>query len=247
MMKIKEIQERLRDLACSKSKQFGFEVKDTPEKTLWSINFNVPYQDFVDQQEMAQANLELDGKSCLGRVAQAAAIVENYFPDTDLQLAEVRKDRLAEMMLGMLAESPEKKYDPSFISELLMYEEPHMVLLVDGRQFEPLSLQLGQDIQHPRIEVFPVWEGITASSLTSYAWLEREAESKLEILQEAEKLCPGTTLVSENMCESLEVFGRRKELLEKVAWCVQERPCARNLYVMYALTGDKNYYDHLVK
>jgi hypothetical protein len=238
--------EEVKVLARVRAEELEYGIKAGPLETLRTIRFPVLIEQEMGQLEMAKANLGLRSISCLGRAAAAAAVVEKHFPEANVQMAEVRTDYLAGLMLNMLADDPDKRHDPPFMRELLMYEEPHMAVSVNGEQFEPLSAQFGSDIRHPKVKLFPVWEAVAASVTVSYAWLEPDPQTRLNILEYAEKLCPGTTLVAENMCEPLEVLGRRAELLEQVMWCVKERPCARNLYVVYALTGEKKWYDELV-
>jgi hypothetical protein len=221
--------------------------QSNPLDTLSGMNFDIQFGQFIDQAEFAKYNLVLDSRSCLGRVAQSAAVIEQYFPEADLQAAEVWSDWLAEFMLCMLSRHPEKRFDPTFMQEWLMYEEPHLVILVDGKQFEPLSLQLEQDIIHPKVQIFPVWEAVAVNMMVSQAWLESDSATKLEILQRAEETCPGTTVVSENMVEPLICLGRVNEAREKVAWCLEQRPCARTLFMMYTLTKDEQYYVRLVE
>ncbi len=239
--------EEIRNLAYRQAEKLEYVLKDSPLDTLRTIKFNIQTSQFIDQMQFVLLNLELDSKSCLGRAAQAAAIAEKHFPEANLKIAEVWQDLLAGIMLTLLYQNPNKQFDPSFMQELLMYEEPHLVLMVNGVQFEPLSLQLGHDIQHPRIQPFPLWEGITASVLVSKAWLEPKPEKKLEILQQAEKICPGIVLIRENMCEPLELLGRIDEVIETAKWCLKHRPCARTLYVLCLLTGEQKYYNELTR
>src|SRR6056297_3149648 len=105
-----------------------YNVKKSTFETLCNIEFGDFRGQYVDQRKMAEFNLDLDNRSCLGRVAQSAAVIEKHFPDINLHIGEVRKDWFAEKMLEMLALDPKRAYDSSFMSELLMYEEPHMVL-----------------------------------------------------------------------------------------------------------------------
>jgi len=239
---------KVRQMAYAKANNLKYVLKEDPIKTLMSIsNFQVGAELFIEQEQFANFNLELDGKSCLGRVAQAAAIVEKRFPEAKIEIAEVWEDWLAGIMLKMLKEEPARRLDPTFMQELLMYEEPHLVLVINGKQFEPLSIQLGQNIEHPKIKTFPLWEGVTASVMVSEAWLEKNPNRKLKILKQAEKICPGLTLVRENMCAPLELLGRIDEVIENAKWALERRPCARTLYVLWLFTGNQVYYKQLTE
>ncbi len=212
---MKEIVKEIRKIAYNQTKSAHYALGSDPVETLQNITFNVQVGQTIDQRRFAKLNLELNSESCLGRVALSAAIIEKHFPNANLQLAEVWKDWLANLMLKLLQEDWSRRFDASFMQELLMYEEPHLILTVDNIQFEPLSIALGQDIKHPQIKTFPLWEGITASVLVSKAWLETDPSKKLKILNQAEKICPGLTLVQENMCTPLELLGQTDKVIEK--------------------------------
>lgn len=242
-MKAKEAQE----LAHRQAEKIEFEHGPTPFETFYSINFNIPRSQFVDQETIAKLNLELDPQSRLGRVAVAAAIMEQYHPAFPLSLGEVWDDYLKDLMFIKLSNQPNMADDPTFMQELLMYEEPHAVVIIGDIQFEPLSLEFGAPIIHPRVEIFPLWPAIAASVTVSMAQFEKDPKRRLLILEQAEKTCPGLTLVRENTAELLELLGDLTGAIEAVRWSLERRPCARTLYVMYLLTGDKQCYDKLVR
>ncbi len=244
---VKKVQE-IKELAFAKLADLDYRVKDSPQETLKTIDFNVIPQNSVnDQKELALNNLELNKATCLGKVALSAALLEKHFSNIKLEAGEVLQDWFANEMLSMLSLDPTKKNDPSFMGELLMYEEPHIILLIDGVQFEPLSNHMKLEVKHPVIKLFPIWDAITSSVLVSRAWLLNNLEEKLNHLNQAEKLCPKSILVNENKCELLELLKYKQELLDTLNYCVTERPCARNLYVSYLITGNQNYFDLMVK
>ncbi len=239
---------KVRKMAYEKAVNLKYALKTSPLETLMSIdNFQVSAGQFIGQEQFANFNLKLDSESCLGKVAQAAAIAEKQFPEAKIEMAEVWEDWFANTMLKMLKEEPVRRLDPTFMQELLMYEEPHLILVINGKQFEPLSIQLGQAIKHPRIKPFPLWEGITASVMVSEAWLEKNPNRKLEILKQAEKICPGLTLVRENMCAPLELLGKMGEVIKNAKWAIERRPCARTLYVLWLFTKNQVYYKQLAE
>jgi hypothetical protein len=215
--------------------------RDTPTETLKTINFGVSAVSLqYSQEEFVKLNLSVDKRSCLGRAAQAAAVVEKHFPSARVELGEVRRNYLAEMMVQMLFENRSKSLDPSFMSELLMYEEPHLVVVIDGQQFEPLSIQLGCDIFHPEVATFPIWEGVASAVTVSESHLENHPQKKLDILWHAEEVCSGMSLVQENICGPMAELGL--ETLSIVEKCYQVRPCARTLFVLVVLSRDYEKY-----
>ncbi len=241
-----DIVQEIRELAYEQAKGLSCQIKSNPIDTLKTIQFEVSIVQEVNQEKIANLNVNLEPGSCLGNLVQAAVVAEKYFPGAKIEMAEVWEDFLRNFMLEMLKKNPSTRYDSSFMRELLMYEEPHAVVLINGVQFDPLSVQLGQDIEHPRIQLFPLWAGIANSFLVSNAWLEPDPEKKLRILERAEKICPETTLVAENIAEPLELLGKIDETIKKVKWALKRRLCARTLYVLYSLTEDKVYYNQLI-
>lgn len=235
-------------LAYEQASKVNFRSGLSPLETFLSIEFFIPRSQFVDQETVAKQNLELDPQSCLGRVAVIAAIMEQYHSKTSLLLGEVWNDYFKELMIRKLRIAPSLADDPSFMQELLMYEEPHAVIVADGvQQLEPLSLEFGELIKHPTVETFPLWEALAASATVSEAWLENDPSKRLVLLNQAEEVCPGLTLVIENMVESYELLGRLDEAIASVRWALKRRPCARTLYVMHLLTKDPQFYERLVE
>ncbi|MEI7425832.1 MAG: hypothetical protein WCK16_02825 [Candidatus Moraniibacteriota bacterium] len=193
----------------------------------------------MSQQQIAFLNLKLDGCGCLGKVAQAGAMVEKKFPDAKLMFGEVLEDFFCNILLDMLKK--EITQPDSFFEELLMYEEPHSVLLVDGKQFEPLSIPYQQDIAHSKIAVLPFWEAVTASILISTAWVEHNPHRKVKILAEAEMICPGMTAVKENLASCLLLLNRKQYSIKLAEEILVVRPTARLMYFLFILTEDEKY------
>jgi hypothetical protein len=193
----------------------------------------------INQFQIATYNLELDGRGCLGKVAQAGAAVEKEFPDAQLMFGEVLEDCFRNILLDILKNEPEQPN--SFFDELLMYEEPHSVLLVDERQFEPLSIPFQQNVSHPKVKTFPFWEGVTASRLISKAWLEKNPYRKIRILAEAEKICPEMIATKENLSSYLLLVNEEQEAIRLAEETLAVRPTARSMYFLYLLTKDWKY------
>ncbi len=237
----------VRDLAIKMIENGAYSISADPISTLSGINFDIPVGTYFSQSDIREMNLGLDERSCLGRLAKAAAIVERNYSGVELKFGEVWQDMLATILLDRMRENPGLKNDPSYLEEILLYEEPHAVIVVHGKQYDPLSKQAGFEIAHPRIENLPLWEGITASYMVSESQLQENPAERLKILEEAEKICPGTTLVRENMINPLVRLGRNDEMVENLNWVIERRPCARNLYAHYVLTENEESNQRLIK
>jgi hypothetical protein len=233
MKDVQEVREMAHKLIEGRYKKASTDIFTS----LRNFPFDFSTEPDLSQRQIANFNLRLDGRSCLGRITQAGAMIEKEFPEVNLMCGEVMEDFFRNVLLGMLKENPNQP--DSFFSELLMYEEPHNILLVDGKQFEPLSILYRQDISHPQISSFPFWEAVTASRLISKAWLEDSPYKKIEILAEAERICPGMLTTKENLTSCLLLLDREREAIELAKETLLVRPTARAMYFLYLLTKDK--------
>ncbi|MFZ2225963.1 MAG: hypothetical protein WA064_05145 [Candidatus Moraniibacteriota bacterium] len=193
----------------------------------------------IDQHQIANYNLSLDNRGCLGKVAQAGAVVEKEFPNAKIMFGEVLEDFFRNILLDMLRGNPDQP--DSFFEELLMYEEPHSVLVVDGKQFEPLSIPFERNVSHPKIKALPFWEAVTASRMISQAWLEKNPYCKIRILAEAEKICPGMIATKENLSSYLLLVNEEQEAIRLAQETLAVRPTARSMYFLHLLTRDEKY------
>ena len=111
----------------------NFKPQDTVEETLKSYPWGNLISMHFSQEELAQINIELDPKSCLGRAALSFAIIEKFFK------GESEKYKYGEVLddwfWNVLMNQWKNYYDPSgqplpdgWVSELLVYEEPHAVV-----------------------------------------------------------------------------------------------------------------------
>ena len=239
-MEISEIKK----IAGQRTSTLHYEPGKTTLETLRSIRFEIPTDcDLFTQKEIAEQNIALDQASCLGRVAQSLAIVEKHHPESNIKVGEVVDDYFRSIMLPYL---PHESHDDTFMQELLMYEEPHSVLVVDGMQFDPLSTKPGfENIVHPEIRSHSSWESILADMLVSQSHLTDDTKEKTDLLHEAERICPGLLVVAENMAGLLIMFGKIDAAIEIIKKILARHISARGLYSMYLLTGDDQYRDVL--
>jgi len=214
-------------------------------KTFRSLNFGLQPESVsgpLDQQEVVVNNLELNQKSCLGRLALAAAVAEKHFPGIKVFGAEVWEDGLRNRLLAMLKVDPSLADDPSFWRELLLYEEPHAVLYFQGRQYDPLETVLHEPIRHPRVLIRPVWNLVASSWLVSRHWLEDEEMDKRKFLAAAEMVCPGTMLAAGALLPFLiNLQEGKRQAIALAEWMAKRNPTARIWYALHLITGDDRY------
>jgi hypothetical protein len=226
----------VRNLAYSKIKKLPKPNTDNPIEALKNLDWSVPNNEVsVDQDELVRLNLELDPNYCFGRLAAAAAFVELWFPKAKLQFGEVLEDVLRNIMLDDLA----LPIVESELKELLMYEDPHAVLVIDGMQFDPVLVKLDLDIRHPKLGLHPIWEGLTVTWLTQKARMANSLDETMGMLRQAEALCPGTSIVTSYFAELEAKHGTNERAIELLAKANELRLTARGLFVAAAL-GDED-------
>lgn len=216
------------------------QVSLDPIQSLQALRWKIPAQG--TQIAVTEANLRLEPTYCLGRVALGAAYLERYFPTTRIEYAEVLTDALANILKRTLSHSVTEDK----LRELLQYEEPHCVLLIDGTQFDPLSIEVGFPIEHPRVAPYPIWEGVASGWLVAKSLSEPNADVRIKFLQEAEAMCPNTTLVAENKCAAYLSLNRYDEAETELKKAITKRPTARSLFCAYLL-GDSTAHRRLVQ
>lgn len=241
--------DKVHNMALDLVRSMNLETYSNPKEALKNFPWNFGQGIEINQREMAEWNLVLDGRSCLGRTAQAAALIELHFPDSQIGYAEVISDHLRRDMIDQVHESLpyDEKLRDEWLKEVLMYEEPHAVVIVDSEQFDPLSTIYPIEINHPKIQPHPLWEGVASSVKVAESWLENDPEKKLEILETAERICPGTTVVEENKAGILITLGKIDEAIDIMKDLLERRPTARTLFCLYLLTQDEQYKQRLDK
>lgn len=243
---MREYIEEVKELAYRKIEEIPLitVMSGNPFQTLRKIDWDIPVDMEINQEIIARFNIELDKKSCLGRVAQSAAIIERYFPDCRLSYAEVLEDSLRNMMFDVLKKEGARE---SILKDILLYEEPHAVILINESQYDPISNVLGVNIRHPKIKIFSLWKGICSSWLVSKAFLHPNPSARLVILEQAQLLCPGTTLVAENKVGVFVMLDKVERAIFELEGLLEKRPTARTLFSLYLLTKNKTYYRKIKK
>lgn len=181
----------------------------------------------ISQKDLAAANHRLDERFCLGRTAKAGAFVDKWFPGSELSFGEVRQDVLRDYMLQMMGDNP----STSQVEELLMYEEPHGIIVVDGQQFDPLSKNVGRMLQHPQVAQAPIWEGIAAEWLGSKVIFNTDLEDKLGTIEYALQLSPNSTNALAIRAANYLEWGMDYEAMRDLETVIQLRPNARSLFI----------------
>lgn len=198
----------------------------------------------VDQEETARQAEQLDCRNCLGRLATGAMLFERHFPGAHIEYGEVLNNAFRTMLL---AKVKQHRNDKSYLLEILMYEEPHCIPVMNGQQYEPLSLEWGRPvvhtIVHPRIATYPVWESVAAARQVSVANLQIDPQQRLELLYKAQDLQPGLVVVDQSLAATHGLLGNAAEAATLARTCFERRPTARTALYLYCLTGESRWWE----
>jgi hypothetical protein len=208
-----------------------------------------PDQGLASQPE-AEWDLELDVRSSLGRLALAAAFVGLHFPEINVSYAEVLEDTQAQRVLNNVRNGSPRNTDDceELLQAVLVYERrAHGVLVLDENQFDSLwTLKEPVQVAHPKVQAYSIWEAVASTVMVSKARLEEDVpEKKLELLEEAGQICPGTALVAEEKVKVLVELERTEEAIQLLKDLLVKRPSAETLLALYTLTRDKAYQESL--
>lgn len=215
---------------------YEFEVHRTPIDTLKNFPWDELQADSEDLKadtDSAIWNRNLDPRSLLGHIAMCGALTESYFVGYEIYAGEVLQDHQADLMRHMIKQSLpiDNQLRREWFNELLMYELPHSVFVVDGDQFDPLSVSGGVDAQK---HVFwcEFWEHVLAAIYAAKADTETDTDHKLVLLDKAQEICPEYILLREKRA-SLLMSRNDPEGIRLLKDIQRIRPTAENLFFLW--------------
>jgi len=202
----------------------------------------LPVDENISQEEFTRMNEELDPHGCVGRVTLAMWLLEKHFPWAAFQVGEVVVDDLAERMKVMIKNQTDSQIRQEMASELLMYEDPHAILIVDGVQFDPL-VRLAPGLKHPYVKVCgeAPWQVITAFLLNGRALEEGDLIARDILLQMAEIFCPTRNIAQSRLACRVGLGDCATKDFEKF---LADGHNARAEYQMLQIFGDQRIFDH---
>lgn len=245
--------EENRNLAHKNARRFlgaGFEPKDTLPMTLGSLDWRPYVIGSYNQRELAELNIALNPHGCLGRIAIALATAEIAFPEEakSIKFGEVVEDFFWHEMMHQwnykyrFVASSGGSLPEGWIRELLMYEEPHGVLVIDGVQYDPLfSLSNSpQNAKHPKVHSLDPWSAIHCATMVAHASLEPDLRKRLTRLEAAAAACPTMLLPIQNAAE---VYFRL-DMIGEAGSCIRDvlkwRKTVDGFVMWNLLTGEEH-------
>jgi hypothetical protein len=209
---------------------------------------HLPWEPFCSKQiaddGYATLNLTLDPYGCLGRMALAGAYVETHF--TNVRTIEAG-DVINDWFWNMLWPERIQKINmfDDYLPELVSYEDPHGVLIVNKVQFEPLSCMMGSEIVHPKVQPYPLWNMVAGSMLCAHASAEKDLGLRQELLVKAESCAKTIETYFQRI--SLAVLQDKED--EAVAYSealIKLKPSARAMWGVYMMANGR-YKEELIK
>jgi len=229
----------------------GRKFDDPMDMLRRSQNWNAfVYSGFsLDQAQLLEINKNFDPKSCFGRVVLMVLMMEKYFPEVEIKVADVVVDALAVKMLEKIKTEENPQYRKEMAHEILMYEEPHAVISVDGHQFDPISTIMRHNIVHPKVRLYDPWQAIATAYIVNEALEKTDMVARHIDLQRAETFCPEMRVLQQNNLV-VKVALEHDGIRDSCKKFVDDGLNARILYFMWAEYGYldlfKNYPDEVI-
>lgn len=216
-----------------------------PISFLYSLSWDIPIGAAFPEEVLATMNINLDEKGCFGRAVKGAVLAEQLFLNHTLYAGEVCDDLLRTWLLDDA--TSEKWKDETFITELLQYENPHVVLIdKSDNQFDPIFKELipfPEKLRHPSVLQHTLWEGLHCNYLISEAIAQKATniDAYLSILEHAHHLYPNVILVKENLAGAYCLIGQYEKAITLAKEVAEVRKDAKTLLALWLLTNDIKY------
>jgi hypothetical protein len=213
-----------------------------PIDMLWKgVNWSKYIFAPMDQQKLQESNKVFDLHSCYGRIVLAVLLVEKYFPDSKIEIGEVVVDGLAQRMLKKITETTDPTKKMEIAQEILMYEEPHFIIVVDGFEFDPISVVMRHQINHPKVIKHDTWSAITAGYIMNEALCKYDLNARDIDLQMADLFCHLRSIEQNRLGVAMAfnpIYSR-----ERAEKFISVYPNARIMYIMWRELGNTSIFD----
>jgi len=155
----------------------------------------------------------MSAQDCVGRAVLAAGLIQAE--NLELQFGEVLKDWFANYLLQQDNQPLE------VLKEVVYYEIPHAVVVINGKQFDPISaiLPVGLDITH-KIQVMDLYAGILGMCAVNFANSQTFNQlEKIDFLEEIYSINSQSPTVARNLGGALCMLDKKvsQKLLDTFA------------------------------
>lgn len=241
IFKIKERAKKALEQYVQKGRKFSDPVDMLWRSQNWDAFIHPGYS--VTQTELLSLNEKFDPRSCFGRVVLMVLMLEEFFPESKVQVADVITDALAVAMLDKIKTEENDVYRREMAQEILMYEEPHAVVVVDGFQFDPISVVMRHQIKHPNVRLHDPWDAIATACIVNHALKNDDPVARSITLQRAALFCPNMRVLEQNqlVVKATLDYPHTKDDCKKF---ISDGLNARILYFMWAEYGCLDLFNH---
>lgn len=163
---------------------------------------NVQYEYFKKPNGFME--MVMSAQDCVGRAVLAAGLIQDE--NLELQFGEVLKDWFADYLLKERDNQPIE-----VLKEVIYYEIPHAVVVINEKQFDPISsvLPIGLDITH-EIQVMDLYAGILGMCAVNFANSQPfDQQEKIEFLEEIYSINSQSPTVARNLGGALLMLDKK--------------------------------------
>lgn len=164
----------------------------------------------IDPDDMRRLNIMFDLQGSFARAALAVLLVETYFPGTEIKVIEVLKKKSIRDTLKKLNDKDitDSETRINLAKRLIALEEYRIVLIVNGKQFDPLSCCVS-GVTYPEDNSYNPWAALKVCQIVDMALRTEDLEERLRCLWSAQSYCPNMMMVEENIAISSAFLEQR--------------------------------------
>jgi hypothetical protein len=245
----------LKDFKTKAQKKFeksfrGLSIPFNPIEFAYSLDGNFLSGPLPSAEEEAEMTLALDENCLLGHLAKIAVFLDDHYSEKNFYVAEVCRNLFAEQFIDQAKKQPEKWGE--LIEKILQFEEPHIVITHQGRQYDPFfKLNAGRDfseLKHPAVREHLLWEGLHMRYLVCEAFLTSEIGSidLLMALWEIVELYPESLIAQESLGIAQCFLNQFDLAIYSIENATRIRKDARMLCFLWHLTEDSEYREKII-
>lgn len=213
-----------------------------PLEALRAINFMHQRHGLSLFQE-ALLSSWFDQGTALGQIAEMVAVMEVFFKDTDISVAEIKQNSFVPYLLDRFQETGDEHY----LDDIIFVESSRFVLCVDGHEIDPLieftdlKESLPENFVHEISDYRPAWELLTAAKLANQMLIIGDEAEAQTLYDRAESMCKNVLLTRRFQSIRWLLEGQHKEALRLAEIVHAIAPTATSLYLLYYLSENDKF------
>lgn len=184
-----------------------------------------------------------DPGTALGQIADMVAVMEVFFKDVNISVAEIQKNNFVPYLLDKFHETGDEHY----LDDIIFVESSRFVLLFDGHIIDPLieftdiKESLPENFVHEISAPRPAWNLLTAVRLANQMLIiDDEAEAQI-LHEKIESLCRNLIITKRFQSVRWLIEGQHKEALHLAEIVHATAPTAISFFLLYYLSEEKKF------